>query len=105
MVGFYRELCDQLTVNCFDDLADPVVEATCRCRDLYFLVAARLGEQADAIVLPEFISDRCTDVRFVADDDAVVVFLQEFATDSQVADAGRSQFEIKDEATFRDQHM
>ena len=32
-------------------------------------------------------------------------FFQEFATDSQVADAGRSQFEIKDEATFRDQHM
>jgi hypothetical protein len=91
MVGFYRELCDQLTVNCFDDLADPVVEATCRCRDLYFLVAARLGEQADAIVLPEFISDRCTDVRFVADDDAVSVIFQEFATEqvSKEVDLGQ----------------
>ena len=105
MVGFNRELSAQLTVNRFDDLADRVVEATGRCRDLFFLVAARLGEQADAIVLPEFIRDRCTDVGLVADDDAVAVFFQQFATDSQVADAGRSQLEIEDEATYRDQHM
>ena len=105
MVGFDRELCVQLTGDRFDDLADRVVEATDRCSDLFSLVYARLGEEADTIVLPEFIGDRCTDVGLVTDDDAVAVFLQEFTTDSQVADAGRSQFEIKDEATERDQHM
>ena len=35
-------------------------------------------------------------------DDAVVVFFQEFATDSK---SPTLAFEIKDEATFRDQHM
>ena len=69
------------------------------------MVVARLGKQADAIVLPEFLSDRCTDVGLVADDDAVAVFFEKFATDSQVADAGRSQFKIEDEAAYRDQQV
>ena len=79
MVGFHRKLCDQLTVHRFDNLTDRIVEATGRLRNLLFLVAARLGEQADAIVLPKFVSDLCTDVGLVADDDAVAVFFQQFA--------------------------
>ena len=49
MVGFNRELCVELTVDCFDHLADGVVDASDACRDLFFLVSARLGEQADAL--------------------------------------------------------
>ena len=67
VVGFYRELCAQLTGDGFDDLTDRVVEATDRRRDPFLLVAARLGEQAGAIVLPELIRDRCTDLGLVAD--------------------------------------
>ena len=90
MVGFYGELCAQLTGDCFDDLADPIVKAMERCWDLFLLVAARLGQQADAIVLPEFLSDRSADVGLVADDDAIAVFYEAFVTDSQVAVASRS---------------
>jgi len=71
VVGFNRELCVELAGDCFDDLADRVVEARDECGDLFFLVFARLGEQADAIVVPEFLSCRRTDVGLVADDDAV----------------------------------
>ena len=60
VVGFIRELCVELTGDCFDDLADRVVEANDACRYLFFLAFARLGEQTDAIVLPEFLSCRFT---------------------------------------------
>ena len=49
-VGFNRELCVELTVDGFDHLADRVVEASDESRELFFLVFARFGEQADAIV-------------------------------------------------------
>ena len=49
VVGFNRELCVELAGDCFDDLADGVVEARDECGDLFFLVFARFGEQADAI--------------------------------------------------------
>ena len=49
VVGFYRELCAQLTGDCFDDLADPRADA-----EICFLWLPWLGEQADAIVMPEF---------------------------------------------------
>lgn len=48
VVGFNRELCVELAGDCFDDLADGVVEARDEC-GVFFLVFARLGEQADAI--------------------------------------------------------
>ena len=66
MVGFYRELCDQLTVNCYDNLADPVAEAADRCRDLISLVVARLGEEMDAIMLRKFIDTDFTHAGDVA---------------------------------------
>ena len=56
--GFNRELCFELTVDCFDHVADGVVEAAGVFWDLFFLVFARLGEQADGVVLPEFLSRR-----------------------------------------------
>ena len=49
-VGFDRGLCVQLTGDRFDDLADLVVEATDGCSDLFSLVFARLGEEADVVV-------------------------------------------------------
>ena len=88
MVGFDVKVCDQLAIDGFDDLTDRIVEAAYRLGDLSLLVAAGFGEQADATVLSEFGRDFGTDVGFVADDDAVAVFYQEFATDSQDADAG-----------------
>ena len=66
-------MCDQLTVNRIDDLAEPCCRGRRTDAKVCFLVAARLGEHAGAIVLPEFISNRCTDVGLVADDDADVV--------------------------------
>jgi len=101
VVGFNRELCVELAGDCFDDLADRVEEAKDECGDLVFV---QLGEQADAIVLPEFLSCQCTDIGFVADDDAVVVFGKELATDSQVTLVRRSLFAVNNEATHRDQH-
>ena len=55
-VGFDREFYVELTGDCFDDLANDVVDARDECRELNFLVSAWLSEQADAIVLPEFVS-------------------------------------------------
>ena len=72
-VGFNRELCFELTGDGFDHLADRVIEAADVFGELFFLVFAPFGEQADAIVMPEVLSCRCADVGLVTDDDAVSV--------------------------------
>lgn len=54
MVGFYRELCDQLIVNRIDDLADSVVEAADRCEELFFSDSCAAWSARGWDVPPEF---------------------------------------------------
>jgi hypothetical protein len=105
MVGYVFKLCGQLAIDGFDDLAEQDEEAANRLRELTLLVTPGQGEQTNAIVLPEFGCFLCTDERPVADDVPVCMLGQEFAADSQVRDAGRSQLEVEDEAAPGGQEM
>lgn len=81
------------------------MEPANRLWELPLLVTPGQGEQTDTIVLPEFVSDFCTDIGLVADDVPVCMLCQEFAADIQVKDAGRRQLEVKDEAAPSGQEM
>ena len=78
VINFSMELFGQLSVDSFDDLSDTIKEFANRFRQLLLLVAARNGEQSQAVFAPETRNQVSTDESFVANHIQISMLDQHF---------------------------
>ena len=94
MIDFDVKLLGQLPIHRLNDLPERVEHLLGGPRLLSFLVAARQGEQAHPLVLPEFGGFGGTDVAFVAYHLQVGMLAEQLKADFQVAGVGGRQLEV-----------